>query len=68
MVDTFQVLDVFGLALLSRFAQSQGLVTLRQTFVRRSHARGFMLIARTIQSTGQRPDGRALRDHSLVEA
>src|SRR5262249_7723612 len=44
-----------GGSFLSRFAQSQGLVTLRQTFVRRSHARGLMLIPRTIQSTEQRP-------------
>src|SRR5262249_31266380 len=31
------VLDGFGLALLSRFSVRLGLVTLRQTFVRRSH-------------------------------
>ena len=33
MVGAFLVLDVFGLALLSRFAPRAGFVALRQTFV-----------------------------------
>jgi len=37
MVGTFLVLDVFGLALLSRFIANPGVVTFRQTFVRRCH-------------------------------
>jgi hypothetical protein len=35
MVGAFLVLDVFGLALLSRFIGNPGFVTFRQTFVRR---------------------------------
>jgi hypothetical protein len=43
MVGAFLVLDVFGLALVSRFSARLGLVTLRQRFVRRCQGVIFLL-------------------------
>jgi hypothetical protein len=43
MADTFPVLDVFGLALLSRFSVRPGFVTLRQRFVRRCQGANCLL-------------------------
>jgi len=54
MVGAFLLLDVFGLALLSRFSVRLGLVTLRQRFVRRCQGMIFLL-ARVLKRERRKP-------------